>query len=280
MLPNFLICGIQKGGTTSLYNYLRQHPEVYMPHTKEINYFNLNYEKGQDWYESHFELDADRRAIGEASPLYMWYPEVAERLAQLLPEAKLIFVLRNPIERAYSNYWFNVSRGAQDPSNIFSDIIRTQKGHWMYLSKGLYFEQIMRLRQYFEHEQLHILITERLRANPEQVLASCYEFLDISTGFQPNMAQHHNVTVLPRGMWANAIYRNWIQIKNILKPNLPVTLKNRAQALRSASHGLLFTPKQAPPIPEADRIYLRTIFKSQNEALAEFLKADLSCWDI
>lgn len=106
MLPNFLIVGAARAGTTSLYYYLKQHPDVFMSPKKEIDFFDVdkNFEKGLDWYERYFEGYTGQKAIGEASPLYMYLEKVPKRIAKVIPDVKLIFILRNPVDRAYSHY--------------------------------------------------------------------------------------------------------------------------------------------------------------------------------
>ena len=96
-LPNFIICGTQKGGTSALYYFLKEHPEIYLSPKKEVHYFDLNYQKGLKWYEKHFKGASSKyKAIGEASPLYMYLEEVPERIHKTLPDAKLIFITESP----------------------------------------------------------------------------------------------------------------------------------------------------------------------------------------
>ena len=149
MLPNFLVCGVQKATTTSLYAYLRQHPQIYLPETKELNYFNQHWGKPLTWYAAHFAAWSGQPAVGEVSPLYLWDEHTPERIARTLPEARLIFLLRNPIDPAYSIDWFNVARGVQNPKESFSAAIRSPEGEWRYLSKGLYAAQLSRYVLHF-----------------------------------------------------------------------------------------------------------------------------------
>ena len=171
MLPNFLICGIEKGGTSALFHYLKAHPEVFMPKEKELNFFNFNYAKGIEWYERYFAESGGAPFRGEASPLYMTYPEVPRRIAQVTPKAKLLFVLRDPIERAYSHYWFNVNRGVQYPQESFSKMIRRESGYRRYLWKGFYCDQIEMFLPHFNREQLYFIVTEKMAEDIEYLLS-------------------------------------------------------------------------------------------------------------
>jgi hypothetical protein len=125
-LPDFLIIGTQRGGTTSLYHYLQTHSSFMAPTTKELHFLDRNYHKGPLWYRAHFPTvwekayaqQMQRRAVvtGEASPYYLFHPHVYQRLAQIIPHAKLIVLLRNPVDRAYSHYYQSIELGYESRS--------------------------------------------------------------------------------------------------------------------------------------------------------------------
>ncbi len=278
MLPNFIICGIQKGGTTSLYHYLRLQPDVFMPDVKEINFFNINYEKGCTWYENHFAPWRGERALGEASPLYMWYPEVPGRIASLIPAPRLIFTLRNPIERAYSNYWFNISRGAQNPNQSFSEAIQNKDGHRRYITKGFYYEQIMRFLRYFNRNQLHIIITEDLKSNPEGEVRGCLQFMNVNSACLSDLQNLHNVTTVPKGPLSMKLSGLWITVKDFVRPWVPDAFGNMTRGIRKGIHGWFFVPEKPPPMTREDHNYLREVFYKHNTLLADFLERDLHEW--
>jgi len=195
VLPNFIICGTQKGGTTSLYNYLKEHPQIYLPPKKEIHFFDLYFKRSIEWYRKHFIGAESQRfkAIGEATPSYMYLEEVAERIHNTLPEVKLIFILRNPVDRAYSHYWHEVRLGYEwlsfeeaikaEPERLArGDII--SRLHYSYLDRGKYIIQIDRFRKYFSKDQMLIIIAEELWSNPEQVMRKVFEFLGVDPTFK------------------------------------------------------------------------------------------------
>ena len=116
MLPNFIVIGSQKAGTTSLYEVFRGHPQIFMPEKKELNFFfqESEFARGQSYYEEYFAAtSAGAIAVGEASPGYICHPDVPARIHAMVPDARLIVTLRNPIERAYSQYWDNRRRLAE-----------------------------------------------------------------------------------------------------------------------------------------------------------------------
>lgn len=108
--PDFIIIGVQKGGTTSLYSYLTQHPQIAPATQKEIHYFDFNFDKSTDWYCSHFSTSSEGEYLlaGEASPYYIFHPQVPQRIYDLFPQVKIIALLRNPVERAISHYYYYI----------------------------------------------------------------------------------------------------------------------------------------------------------------------------
>ena len=276
MLPNFLICGIEKGGTSSLYYYLKAHPEVFMASKKEINFFSYNYFRGVGWYEAHFDgaESADAHARGEASPLYMAHPEVPRRIAHTIPEAKLLFVLRNPIERAYSEYWFNVNRGVQYPQQSFSKIIRKPTGYRRYIRKGFYADQIEAFLPHFSRDQLHFIITEEMQQDTRSELQRCFRFLGVSD-HEPTISTRHNTAQLPRNRVSEVMLSVLVPVQIALRPALPARIEGRVKQLMRST---FFTNKEKPQMPEADRAYLQRVYQEPNQRLAELIGRDLSNW--
>jgi hypothetical protein len=196
-LPNFLILGAQKAGTTALYAYLRWHPQVTGPSFKEVSFFDRHYARGERWYRAHFPARR-RPAIGEASPSYLLHPLAPERVAALLPDARLIVLLRNPIDRAFSHYQHEVALGREPLS--FEDAVAAEderlRGevermladpayfshawwNYTYVARGRYAEQIERWYAAFPRERLLVLFTEELAGEPGATYRRVLEFLGI-----------------------------------------------------------------------------------------------------
>ena len=222
MLPSFLIIGAQRAGTTSLFHYLLQHPDVVGPRggdeavwwVKETHFFDEKYSKGPDWYRSFFPLQATRERrrkrgedllAGEATPYYMFHPAVPARVAATIPDVRLIALLRDPVERAYSHYQMMVRTGreklpfeeaiAAEPERLAGveealllDVEqRLPSGHRKhhhhrhraYVGRGLYADQLERWFEYFPREQLLAVQTEELLARPEETYAEVLDFLGL-----------------------------------------------------------------------------------------------------
>jgi hypothetical protein len=199
-LPDFIIIGAMKCGTTTLHHQLREHPQVRAPIRKEIHYFDREFARGPAWYRAHFPSAPTGRdwRTGEASPYYVCHPHVPARMAELLPDVRLIVLFRNPVSRAYSHYrqiqghgWEpltfeealeaeaerigpELARMEEDP-NYYSETHR----RYSYLQRGRYAEQLERWLRFFRREQLMIIGTEELRAKPNQIHAEVQQFLGL-----------------------------------------------------------------------------------------------------
>ncbi|MDQ6606648.1 MAG: sulfotransferase domain-containing protein [Actinomycetota bacterium] len=208
-LPDFVIIGAAKAGTTSIYAWLCQHPYVARAGAKEIHYFSWHHDRGADWYRSHFPLERDRAsftaehdrpfATGEGSPTYLPSPNAPLRMATLIPEVKLIVVLRDPVDRAYSQFQMR-RRDGFEPVDSFATAValedeRVDGGRARalstqakdgqlevgrtYLMRGRYAEQLDRWFQYFPREQFHVLTTDQLAADSQNALDGLHNFLGL-----------------------------------------------------------------------------------------------------
>ncbi len=209
LLPDFLIIGTQRGGTTSLYHYLEAYPSIKPASTKELHFFDRRFEKGLSWYRGHFPTKIEKyyaqhihgRAFvtGEASPSYLLHPHVPKRVAQALPQVKLIVLLRNPVDRAYSQYYHAIGLGYE--TLTFEEAIKSEEKrtarerekileneyyeshaykHLSYLSRGIYVDQLQVWMDLFPREQFLILKSEDFYANPATALKQVLVFLGVS----------------------------------------------------------------------------------------------------
>lgn len=190
-LPDYIIIGVQKGGSSALHIYLSEHPHIFGSTKKEIHFFDHNYDKGIDWYKSQFPILRKYRKIlsGEASPSYVYLPFIAKRIHKVLPEIKFILLLRNPVDRAYSNYNMRCQRGGEEKSfeqAILSEQKRFSENNYrnnlnnrLYLARGRYVEQLEIWYNYFRKDQIIILKSEDLLLNPKIECSKVFRFLDI-----------------------------------------------------------------------------------------------------
>jgi sulfotransferase family protein len=214
LLPDYLIIGAQRAGTTSLHRYLIQHPGVRTTlRTKGVHFFDTAYGRGMSWYASRFPTKltawyvARRHGVelrtGEASPYYLFHPLVPDRVAEHLPQVKLIALLRDPVQRAYSHYQHELARGFEtlpfeeaieaEPARLAADLAYRsfEHQHHSYLARGRYAEQLDRWRARFDGDQLLVLSSERFFAEPEPTFARVLEFLELPA-FSPAAWEKHN----------------------------------------------------------------------------------------
>jgi hypothetical protein len=279
-LPNLIGCGAGKSGTTSLYYYLSQHPQIYMAAAKEIHFFSRHFHKGVPWYESHFPTGLDVPVVGEFSTSYMLDTAVPERIAALIPNANLLFIFRNPVERAYSNYWFSISIGTQDREQSFSDAIRTADGHKKYIASGCYYQHLAQFLRFFSPQQIFVMITEEFKRSPIQQMALCYDFLGVDSTFRPDINQQYNVTVTIPNNWLGSAYTAWVTTKQQIKPlfkRFPVSLRRNLAQLEKRAVRQVMTDER-PSMLDADGTFLVEIFAEQNQKLANFIGRELLDW--
>lgn len=210
LMPDFIIIGAQRGGTTSLYNYLAEHPGIGAASIKEVHFFDSrHFAQGEAWYRAHFPTTirkyvverARRRSFltGEASPYYLFHPHAPARVAAMLPGVKLIVMLRNPVDRAYSHYYHEIA-GRHEPLPSFEEAIDGEEQrlagelekmqadehyhsfnhrHFSYLARGIYAGQLQNWLRYFPREQLLLLRSEDFYADPRAVFKRTLAFLDL-----------------------------------------------------------------------------------------------------
>jgi hypothetical protein len=218
-LPDFVIIGTQKGGTSSLYQYLRAHPDVLSTVKKEVHYFSRYVGAGEEWYRSNFPLLVElsalqavrgrRPLVGESSPSYLFHPLVGERMRDLLPDVRLIVLLRDPVERAFSHYRHKVRQGRESLS--FADAIAAEPERlgahegfehrdvfeFSYVTRGRYAEQLQRWFAAFPRERFLILRSEDLYEHPAEAYRRTLDFLELEPAGLPRFEVHNRGIAMP-----------------------------------------------------------------------------------
>lgn len=208
--PDFLVIGAQKCGTSSLYDYIVEHPSIKKAKRKEIHYFDKYLTKGIHWYKSQFPKKKKNSTflIGEATPKYLYDPAVPQMVHDLFPDVKLIIILRNPTDRAFSHYKKKLRCNAISSSfeeAIHNDLQNKKESYENLidlLGRGLYLEQIQRWLEFFPKEQLHIIFTKDLARNPAETMHKVFQFLNLPNYTQKNytrsnVATNNEVTLNP-----------------------------------------------------------------------------------
>lgn len=251
-MPNFLIIGAGKSGTTSLYHYLKQHPEIYMSPVKEPKFFalegkTLNFRGPNDdahmnrksvtdigAYRALFRGVSNEKAVGEASTLYLYSPEAPARIKHYIPEVKLIAILRNPADRAFSSY-LHCLRDRGEPLGDFAQALREEEGRiengwgpiWHYRNAGFYSAQLERYFDAFGRDQIKVFLYEDLKGDPVGVLRSIFRFLGVVDTRLPDISLKHNISGVPRSRLVHELLNTPNPIKSAFRPLLPAKLRKR-----------------------------------------------------
>jgi hypothetical protein len=296
-MPNFLLIGAAKCGTTALYEYLKQHPEIYFSPAKEPRFFALDgqplnfggpgHERANRvsindlaTYQALFDGVRAEKAFGEASPLYISHPRAPERIQHYVPDMKMIAILRDPVERAYSGYLMHVANGTETLpfEEAIEDEPRRIRENWpggYYVKTGLYAEQLQRYYDRFDREQLRVYLNEDLQERTEEMLNDIFGFLGVDEAFCPDVSIRHNPSGLPKSKLVHAIigkrYTKRRTLKNRIKPYLPDSLVRTVTRLRDRN---LYKPSLDPE----KRAWLLPRFRDDILRLQEMIDRDLSHW--
>jgi len=273
-LPNFLIVGAQKCGTTSLHDILTEHPEAGMSDVKEINFFTFEkkFKKGLDYYSTFFRgIDENAIAIGESSPGYICTPRVAERIHKKLGKIKIVIILRDPIKRAFSQYWDNRRHLNEYMTEveIVSNYLEAnyKPGRRGYFSRGVYAHQVEKYFKLFGKENVHVMILEELIKSQNKTLQELYSFLglNIQKGLQKLPPPSNSSQV-----WTNSLYNFFLN-----NPGFVKYLPKRGKRI------LLFGGKQSIDytLPN-ERIIeeLKNFYRPFNQELSELIENPLKDW--
>jgi hypothetical protein len=306
MLPNFFIIGAQKAGTTSLYHYLTQHPQIYMSPVKEPCFFNYEINSyggivaeefgnpgrkkvarfsNVEEYRALFRGVQQETAIGEASPPYLYVPGTAERIKRCVPEAKMIVILRNPANRAYSAFLHAVRIG-REPLTDFAKALGEEERrideNWHYTfhyrSRGFYHAQLEHYYRLFGREKIRVRLYEDLSYDPIGVAQSIYHFLGVDDTFVPDASAKHNPAGVPRNKIARTMIRGidltasaFLETFTSTSRIYPLAAKLR----RRIQNQIVVKP---PPIDPEIRRELMEGYTKDILKLQDLIERDLSAW--
>lgn len=302
-LPNFFIVGAQKAGTTTLYHYLKQHPEIYMSPIKEPMYFALNnliynspgsktdrYFRFNtiDNYSTLFQGVKTEKAIGEASTIYLYDGNTPHRIKELIPNAKIIIMLRNPVDRAYSNFYHAVRNGRETTDSFIEALQREDdrvNNNWSplyhYKRKGFYFEQIKRYYDSFGPEKIKIYLFENFIINPEPICKDIFGFLGVDQSFIPDISTKYNESGYPKSklikMLRTYVFNSILLKFFLVKQTLPVHYRIGIKDF-IVNKALNWSLAKPPEIPEEIRSELSEAYENDILKLQNLIQQDLSIW--
>jgi hypothetical protein len=294
-LPNFLIIGAAKSGTTSLFDVIAQHPEVYASPKKEIRFFSNNdrFNNGVDWYQTtHFHNTEKYKIRSEATPAYLtWSEKVAPRIKELYGDHNIKFaaIFRDPVKRAYSHYWHRVRQGDEDPARLsFEEAIHTEEkrlgnswqrleyegnGLFGYYRAGCYASRLKPYLDLFPRENFIFMLQEDLYLNFSSNMANLMRFLNIDDGY-PLKQVVSNESTVPRDLNSYNLFNEFkkTKVKEYLKIFIPSKFR------RWFRYKALLKPFNYPPMGNDIKVELYTHYEEEIRQLEKIIGRDLSHW--
>jgi hypothetical protein len=299
MLPNFLIIGASKSGTSSLYNYLWQHRDVYMSAVKEPGFFafagqQLCFQGPGDAptnqigvteraaYEALFAGVTTEKAIGEGSTLYLYHPDAPGRIRATIPDARLIAILRNPADRAFSSFQYT-TRDSREPLTSFAEALAAEPERiaanwshiWHYRQVGYYAHQLQRYFDCFPKEQIVVYTYDEFSAEPQRVLTGLFRFLDVDPSFKSDVSLRYNVSGPARLKWLQQFLIKPHPLKEPLKRFLPVYTRRRLVNRALAAN---VRTEERMVLDTAERRKLLEGYRNDIRQLETLIEKDLSHW--
>jgi len=273
-LPNFLIIGAPKAGTTSLYEHFRAHPEIFMPRLKEPRFFchggqsddRLSFPiQSRAEYEALFDDAAGEKALGEASVHYIRHSEAPARIRDLIPQVRLIASLRDPVDRSYSLYQMNQRNHGANRTASFVEALRSDRQ-----LQGLYHGHLQRYFALFSREQIRIILLEDLEAAPRRTVSGLFDFLGVDPAFTPDLSKIANQGGEPRNKALHSLLSNrrLIAASRRIVPEALVAPFKALRARNLSKH----------PLPAADRRLATDFFRDDILRTQDLIGRDLSRW--
>ena len=270
-LPNFVIAGVQKAGTSTLAATLRTHRNIFMARPKELHFFDRHFDRGLEWYAEQFPVKRMHKVVGEATPSYLFEPSIRERMHQTLPEARIIVSLREPVSRAYSHYWHQRRKGNEHTESFeealereaerrAAEDVRLRVRH-AYLARGFYLEQLQALTDLYGRDRVHVLLFEDLLEDRIPTLRRILGFLGLDEDDAETMPER----------WNN---------RNRFQPDATGAATDTARSSDGSEDEPAATTGSAyPRIDPGTAARLHELYREPNRRLGEWLSRDLSHWD-
>ena len=297
IMPDFLIVGAAKSGTTALYHYLGQHPEVFLSPIKETNFFaqkgkKLDFNGPKDNlithkktitetvdYYNQFTNVTNEKAIGEICPSYLYYKDAPKNIKEHIPEVKIIAILREPVSRAFSA-WVHLTRDGREYLS-FSDAIVDEPRRindnwseiWHYIEEGKYYDQLKRYYDSFPKENIKVIIYEDFKNNPSRVYTEICDFIGVKNSFVPDMNTKHNTGSLSNNRFLTRLFMKPNFIKTLFKIIMPSFLKKKIEQ-RLFRSNLISTPT----ISKENEQRLKLLFDKDLRRLEELIDTKINNW--
>lgn len=303
-LPNFLIIGAGKSGTTSVYHAIKQHPEVFMSSVKEPNFFALEGQKKIDGYDkddphgfnfypwaiTNFDdykdlfTEADQfKAVGESSTMYQYMPKAPENIKKYVPNAKLIAIFRNPAERLYSRYQ-HLLREDRVPTEKFEDCFDKGNLWWQkndLVQEGFYYTHMKRYFETFDNKNIKVMLYEDLRKKPVEFMQELFEFLGIDNTFEPDMSIRYNVSGKVKNKYINMLIGQQSIIRRSVEsiaPSIVEKARDNKFLQKFVTNMRAKNLEKEPLKPEVKQRLIDEIYGEEIMNFSKLINRDLTHW--
>lgn len=285
---DIIIAGTQKAATSSLQRYIGEHPDVITHPSLEFTYFVLE-EEWKQGYEKRYKIqfgdhiDHSKKVLAKNVGI-MYFEHALQHLKEHNPNVKIIIVLRNPVDRAYSAFWYAKSRG-HESIDSFEEALHgdpnrndtfVSKGMVDYLGRGNYAEQIEMVYRYFDRSQVLIMLQEDMKKDMKTLIKDVFDFVGLDNTFTPDLEKKYNESSKSIFPTLSRWLRNRSPIKSILKTFVSPKVLSKAKNKVSRLNSEIYTP---PPMKPETRNQLVEHYKSHNERLGKMINRDLSSWN-
>jgi hypothetical protein len=275
--PTFFLIGAARAGTTALYHSLSEHPDIFMPQKKEPHFFSVHWERGLDWYAQYFEQFDGQKAVGEASVSYSYPPfeQTPERIHSVTPEARFIYLVREPVKRAYSHYNYYRFYASKEQRSVEQAFAQNP----VYKGASRYSEWIERYTGTFGPDKLMVIVFEEYVTEPEVWLPEIYSFLGVDPEFVPaSLGKKTNASFRPRSEKLFALYHRIA--RSPLRTGIEAILPQGTRPIvRNIVHGILGKGRQSiPPLPPDLKLRLQDEFRSEVAWMEEYFERPLPAW--
>jgi len=278
---NFFLIGTPKSGTTSLYHYLEQHPEVFVPKVKEPHFFSTpevtnTYYKTEfitkkEMYESMYKGASNEKIIADFSSSYLYHSKASKRIFEYNPQAKIVAVLRNPIERALSHYLMDVSQGyiSTPIDRILENSNEFEPYYQQYVSLGEYEKQLKPYLEIFPKHQVKIMLSDHFFENPQNFLAELFTFLEVDINFKPETKTMFNQYKEPRFKWIGKLKQSPVVQKVLLR--MPSSIKKPLT-------NLFFDSSKEKPNFQKAQVWLANYYEESIQLTEQLIDKPLDSW--
>ncbi|MFB6226507.1 MAG: sulfotransferase domain-containing protein [Candidatus Paceibacteria bacterium] len=285
-LPNFFWIGPQKSASTWAYFCFKEHPDIYV-HKKEklsdiggdsLHYFDMYYHKGEEWYQQFFEDYSNEKAIGDTTSSYIRSQKAAQRIAKEAPKAKIITCLRNPVDRAYSHYWHEKSKGKINFE--FSEVFENYDLFQNWIEPGFYYSNLQNYFDNFDRENILIMFLEDLKQDDHKFIKEVYKFLEVDHSFKPSVLTDKVNTASNERDWKHDLIKQSIGSleKMGLKKYFTQSSNPVINSLKNIKNKLINKKEYKEGIGPEVRSRLKELYKEETKKLEQIVKKDLSHW--